>query len=119
MLPVTALTFIAVKFNPTGGQSYIYQVYFYSWLILGLYYLIRRSIARTNRETLLSGALLSFLVPIAQGVVTGNWMWYSLTSGQIDIFIVDLLWLIIALVAFLAYRKSTAFSKNWPRKLSL
>ncbi|MGO1787959.1 MAG: PepSY-associated TM helix domain-containing protein [Sphingobacterium sp.] len=112
MLPVTALTFIAVKFNPTGGQSYIYQVYFYSWLILGLYYLIRRSIARTNRETLLSGALLSFLVPIAQGVVTGNWMWYSLTSGQIDIFIVDLLWLIIALVAFLAYRKSTAFFKK-------
>lgn len=112
MLPVTALTFLAIKCYPAGGQSFIYRVYFYSWLILGVYYLLRGSIARTNRETLLLGALLALLVPVAQGVMTGNWLWHSFLAGQTDIFSIDFLWLMIALLAFLAYRKSRAFFKN-------
>ena len=76
--------------------------------LLGLYYLLQRSIARINREILLLGALLALWVPLTQGLVTGNWMWYALARGQIDIFIIDLLWLIIALLAFIAYRKSRA-----------
>src|SRR5690606_23414668 len=110
--PVTALSFMAIKINPDGGQSYIYRVYFYAWLAFGLYYLLRRSIARTNRETLLSGAVLSLLVPVTQGLVTGNWMWLSFYRGQIDIFMIDFLWLTIAVLAFIGYRKSISFFKN-------
>lgn len=112
LLPVTALSFIAIKINPYGGQSYIYRVYFYAWLAFGLYYLVRRSIARTNRETLLTGAVLSLLVPITQGLATGNWMWLSFYRGQTDIFMIDFLWLTIAVLAFVAYRKSISFFKN-------
>jgi len=109
MLPVTALTFIAIKLSPEVNQDFIYRVYFYSWLVFSLYYTVRRSIRRTNRETLLVGSILAFLVPIVNGFMTGNWIWDTFRNGQQDIFVVDFLWLMIAITGVFAYNKTKKF----------
>ncbi|WP_353130440.1 PepSY-associated TM helix domain-containing protein [Parapedobacter pyrenivorans] len=102
MLPVTALTFIAIKLNPAADQAFIYRVYFYSWLALSLLYVARRNLRVTNKETLLIGALLGLCVPIVNGVKTGNWMWKTYLTGALDIFLIDLLWLVIGIVCLIA-----------------
>lgn len=105
MLPVTALTFIAVKVYPQTDQSFIYSVYFYSWLVLSVFYIIRRDLRATNKETLLLGALLGIVIPIANGIYSGNWIWKTFSSGESDILFFDLLWIAIAIVAFIAFLK--------------
>ncbi len=109
MLPVTALTFIAIKLSPVVNQDFIYRVYFYSWLLFSLYYIIRRSIRRTNRETLLVGSILAFFIPLVNGFMTGNWIWDTFRNGQRDIFVVDFLWLMIGIIGVIAYNKTKKF----------
>ncbi|MDR0264910.1 MAG: PepSY domain-containing protein [Sphingobacterium sp.] len=109
MLPVTALTFIAIKLSPAVNQDFIYRVYFYSWLVFSLYYIVRRSIRRTNRETLLVGSILAFFIPLVNGFMTGNWIWDTFRNGQQDIFAVDFLWLMIGIIGVFAYNKTKKF----------
>ncbi|UIR55982.1 PepSY domain-containing protein [Sphingobacterium sp. SRCM116780] len=112
LLPVTALTFIALKFGTTVDQKFIYTIFFYSWLILTLYYTFRKSINRTNRETLLLGSVLAFFVPIANGWKSNAWIWNSFQQGKTDILLIDLLWLCIAIIGLLAYIKTKKFFRK-------
>lgn len=109
MLPVTAFTFIAIRLSPQVDQTFIYSAYFYSWLVLVIYYTLRKQINRTNRETLLVGSLLSFCVPIVNGLKTGNWFWSTFKDGYTDIFVVDFLWFVIGVIGLIAYFKSKKF----------
>lgn len=99
MLPVTAFTFIAIKIASPVTQEFIYAFYFRSWLIISLYYIIRRNLNRTNRETLFLGAVAAILVPIVNGIKTGCWFWDNFISGKMDLFIVDFLWLLLGIVS--------------------
>ncbi len=112
MLPVSAVTFIWVKFSADVNQSLIYNVYFNLWWIIALYYIIRRNINRTSRETLLLGGICSLLVPIANGVQSNNWMWNTFLHRQLDIFYVDFLWLLIGLISLIAFAKMKNFVKH-------
>lgn len=109
MLPVTALTFIAIKLKSEVNQHFIYSVYFYSWLILTLYYTLRKDINRTNRETLLSGSILAYCIPIVNGVISNNWVWFTISRRHTDILVVDLLWLTIGTIGMIAFIKSKRF----------
>lgn len=105
MFPVTALTFIAVKVNPAVDQTFIYQVYFYSWLLLSIYYIIRKNLNRTNRETLLMGSLFSLAIPVVNGIYSGNWIWKTYATGATDILFIDVFSLSIATVGFISFYK--------------
>lgn len=122
MLPVTALAFLFVKF--TNGifqdkQSSIYWFYFIVWLVFILFFRFMRNNYLTNKCSLLLGSVFGFLVPIANGVVSGNWIWKSYQDNQTDILAVDALWLGIATFSFIAYLKTkpgvkdnSAFTKH-------
>ncbi len=112
MFPVTAATFIAVKLATQVDQPFIYQMYFYSWLLMALFYIGRRSIAKTNLETLLLGSILSLAVPLVNGIKTGNWIWVSYRSGANDILLVDLLWLSLGIVGLLIFKKMLQTAKK-------
>jgi uncharacterized iron-regulated membrane protein len=105
MFPVTAFTFIAVKVSNTVDMDFIFRTYFYSWLIMSVYYIIRKNLGRTNRETLLLGSIFSFLIPFANGIRTGNWIWKTYSTGADDILFVDIFSLCIATVGFICYYK--------------
>lgn len=105
MFPVTAFAFIVIKMNVPVDQAFIYRIYFYSWLALALYYIVRKDLNRTNRETLLLGAILSLCVPVASGLYSGNWPWKTFTEGATDIFFLDLFWTVLAVISFVSYLK--------------
>lgn len=105
MFPVTALTFIAVKIYSEVDMSFIYSTFFYSWLVLSVYYIIRKNLNRTNQETLLLGSLLSLAIPFTNGIYTGNWIWKTFSTGATDIMIIDILSLAIAAVGFISFYK--------------
>ena len=114
MFPVTAITFIAVKVSPAVDMTFIYRVYFYSWLLLSAYYIIRKNLNRTNRETLLLGSVFSLLIPVANGVCTGNWIWKTYSTGATDILFIDLFSLAIAIVGLISFYKIRQKQKLQP-----
>ncbi len=116
MFPVTAMTFIAVKLAPKVDQPFIFHMYFYSWLVLGVFYILRRNIGRTNLETLLIGSILSLAVPMVNGIKTGNWIWVTYRSGAKDILLVDLLWLSLGIIGLLIFKKMLHAAKKESEK---
>lgn len=96
MYPVTALSFIANKVFYPLSQSDIYSVYFISWLLLIILFLLKRDINFTNKWCLISGSILGFMIPIANGICTGNWFWKTFAQDQIQIFFIDVFWIALA-----------------------
>lgn len=107
LYPVTAFSFIAVKvFNDVSDpRSFIYQVFFFSWLALSILFSLRKNNYITNKYTLLSGSLLGFLIPVANGLISKNWIWKTFNEQQLQIFVVDAFWLATSVVALLVYVK--------------
>ncbi|MDM1396818.1 PepSY domain-containing protein [Myroides odoratimimus] len=104
MYPVTALAFIAVKINPTGGQSFVYSFYFWTWLAITILLCIRKSIYKTNRDCLLIGSIIGLFIPIANGIMTGNWIWVSWSKGYHDILLIDLFWIIVPIITLYSWK---------------
>lgn len=103
MYPATAFTFVGVKlfvvdFDPSRMAS-IYHFFFYSWLALSLFFTFKKDNYFTNKYTLLLGSILGFLVPVANGAVSGNWIWNSYLKGYYDIFLIDVLWLVLSVIS--------------------
>lgn len=105
MYPITALTFLAVKANSGTDMSFIYHFYFYGWLLLSVFYVIRKNLKSTTQETILLGSIFSFLIPVANGIYSGNWIWKTYASGATDILIFDLFSLSLALTGFYSFYK--------------
>jgi uncharacterized iron-regulated membrane protein len=99
MYPITALTFIACKLFYPLNQSGIYTVYFVGWLLLTVFFITKRNDAFTNKYCLLSGSFLGFMIPITNGIVTGNWFWYSFIHHQFQLFFVDVFWIFLASIS--------------------
>src|SRR5690606_24175171 len=105
MYPATAFTFVGVKFfvvdfNPSRMDT-IYHFFFYSWLALSLFFTFKRDNYFTNKYTLMLGSILGFVVPLANGLMTGNWIWSSFSQGYYDIFLIDALWLILSMISLI------------------
>ena len=103
LYPITAAIFVAIKvfgdYFPEDRKTFIYQVFFYGWLGLSVLFTALRNNYLTNKLCLLLGAIIGLLVPIANGIVTGNWLWISWEKGYSQIFVVDLFWLLLSLTA--------------------
>jgi uncharacterized iron-regulated membrane protein len=106
MYPITAATFLAVKFYPEQGKTFIYSFYFIGWLLLSLFYIFKKDYRFTNKNSLLLGSIFGFLIPILNGIATKKWFWVSFKEQAYDIFLVDIFWLLIALTTFYAWYKS-------------
>jgi uncharacterized iron-regulated membrane protein len=105
MLPVTAFTMIALLFLKNPGQADIYHWFFYAWLALGGYFVWRKDIALTNRQTLVLSVALCGLLPVLDGAVRHNWFWRTYAQGQFDLLFIDLLFLSLAVISAVALAK--------------
>jgi uncharacterized iron-regulated membrane protein len=117
MLPVTAFTMIVLLFLKNAGQSEIYNWYFYSWLALGVYFIARRDVALTTRQTTILSVVTCFALPVLDGVVRGNWFWNTYSRRAFDILFIDLLFLslaIISVVVLLKVKKAPAAKEAQP-----
>jgi uncharacterized iron-regulated membrane protein len=103
MYPVTAFTFLAVKIglNPedVGRMTFIFQMFFWSWLAVTLLLTFLRDNWLTNRLCLISGGMMGILIPVANGIKTGNWFWESWALGYGDVFLIDVFWLGLGIIS--------------------
>lgn len=109
MFPVTAAAFIVAILVPHQfdeiKQTILYSFYFGSWLLVSVFFVWREDNFTTNKYTLLSGAIIGMMVPVTNGITTGNWLWVCLAGQRIDLFVVDFLWVLISIAAFYAVSK--------------
>jgi len=96
MYPITALAFIGSKIFYPLNQSDLFKIYFGGWLILTIFFIIKKNDAFTNKCCLISGSILGFLIPITNGIVSGNWFWNSFMENKIQIFFIDVFWIFLA-----------------------
>lgn len=99
MLPVTAFTFIVILFLGKATQSDIYHWYFYSWLALSVYFIARRDLTITNKQTLILSVITCFLVPVFHGILRNNWIWNTFSRQAFDLLFIDLLFLALAIIS--------------------
>ncbi|CAA9194696.1 hypothetical protein FLA105534_00271 [Flavobacterium bizetiae] len=96
MYPITALTFIVTKIFYPLSQNNLFLVYFGGWLVLAIFFIFKKNDAFTNKFCLISGSILGFLIPVTNGIVTGNWFWHSFMHNQIQVFFIDVFWIVLA-----------------------
>ncbi|SHF97584.1 PepSY-associated TM helix domain-containing protein [Flavobacterium defluvii] len=97
--PVTALSFIGTKIFYPLSQSNLFSLYFGGWLLLTIFFIIKKNDAFTNKFCLISGSILGFLIPITNGIVSGNWFWNSFMEHRIQIFFIDVFWIALASIS--------------------
>ncbi|TYP98142.1 PepSY-associated transmembrane protein [Tenacibaculum adriaticum] len=112
MYPITALSFIAVKVFQPVSQSFIYSFYFIGWLLLTVFFILKKDHNFTNKYNLLLGSIFGLLVPITNGLTTGNWIWKTFANQQHQILFVDLFWLFLASATLYVYFKLTKKYNN-------
>lgn len=109
LLPVIALFFIVMKLLPTGYQTQkmkiLYNGFFTVWLILSVLFYLKKDNYFVNKAALLIIVVLGFLIPITNGIVSNNWMWNTYANKHYHVFLVDVLWLIIAIVAGFVFKR--------------
>ena len=96
MYPITALAFIVTKIFYPLTQNDLYWVYFGGWLILTIFFILKKNDTFTNKFCLISGSILGFLIPITNGIVSGNWFWTSFIENKIQVFFIDAFWIVLA-----------------------
>lgn len=119
MLPVTAFCMTALLFLNKPGQPDIYHWYFYPWLALSVYFLIRRNLALVNRQSLFLSALTCFLLPLADGIVRGNWFWNTFTRNAYDILFIDVLFFCLSTMSGLVLWKMEQKKRIQPPSVPL
>ncbi|PAM92303.1 hypothetical protein B4N84_26230 [Flavobacterium sp. IR1] len=99
MYPITALAFIGSKIFYPLSQSNLFTLYFGGWLILAVFFIIKKNDAFTNKFCLISGSILGFLIPITNGIVSGTWFWTSFLQNHTQVFFIDVFWIALASIS--------------------
>ncbi len=103
MFPATAFTFLTVKLfvssYDASRMDLIYHLFFYSWLALIVFFTFKRDNYLTNKGCLILGAGLGILVPVANGMISKNWLWQTFSQSHFDIFFIDAFWVMLSFVS--------------------
>lgn len=109
MYPVTAFSFCMVKWLGSevieNRRAFIYDWFFWPWLTLSLFFVFMRNDRLTTKASLWLGSIIGFLVPVANGLVSGNWLWVTLQKGYSQIFVVDLFWILLSITSLFVLLK--------------
>jgi len=119
MLPVTAFCMIALLVLDKPAQTDIYHWYFYPWLALSVYFLIRKNLALVNRQSLVLSVVTCFLLPVVDGAVRGNWFWNTLRREAYDILFIDVLFLCLSILSGLVLWKMEQKKRSQSNAVSL
>ncbi len=101
LFPAFAIIFLANKMVPIdldGRAGLVNRIFFLSWLGLTIVGLFWNKYAQINRNYLMVGGFLALLVPIANGIATGGWIWHTLSQYPWVAYI-DIFWIIAGLTA--------------------
>jgi uncharacterized iron-regulated membrane protein len=102
MYPITALAFIGTKLFYPLSQSNLFTLYFGGWLLLAIFFILKKNDGFTNKFCLISGSILGFLIPITNGIISGTWFWSSFVQNHIQVFFIDVFWIVLASITLYA-----------------
>lgn len=97
LFPATAVLFNA-ELALGGGESHISRVnsaFFLSWLLLTIAGIWTGNERKLTRFYLISGGILSVLIPVTNGLMTGDWLWSDVQS---NVKATDIFWLITGII---------------------
>ena len=104
MFPIIAFSFIVSKLLPEELVEHrkiiLSSVFFGGWLLLSIFFWMKKDNYFTNKFTLLSGGILGFCVPLVSGVYAGNWPWFTFMHNHPGVLFIDLLWIGLSALAF-------------------
>ncbi|WP_417444689.1 PepSY-associated TM helix domain-containing protein [Joostella sp.] len=112
MYPITALSFIVVKVFHPINQTQLYQFYFIGWLLISVFFILKKNLYFTNKYSLISGSIIGFLIPICNGLVTKEWFWTAFINGNYQAFFIDVFWIVLATITLLVSFKLKPEEKN-------
>lgn len=103
LIPVIALGLICSKFLPenlgTIKMTIVYVIFFTFWVALSVFFILKKDFKFTNRTSLLLSAIFFLLLPIVNGLTSGNWLWITFNSVLKEIFISDILFIAIGTIS--------------------
>ncbi|MEM7110275.1 MAG: PepSY-associated TM helix domain-containing protein, partial [Bacteroidota bacterium] len=120
MFPAFAIIFLANKLVPIdleGRVDLVNQIFFLGWLGLTILGSFWNNYSKQNRNYLLIGGVLALAVPMANGLVTGDWFWQVLQTLP-RVAGVDLFWLFAGATAIVLVTTVLKVSEgsNQPQK---
>lgn len=107
MFPALALIFLAnitVPMDFPNRAEVVNTIFFLGWLLLAVLGLFWNNYAQLNRNFIVIGSILGVLIPLANGVFTGDWLWKTFYQHQIYVYAVDITWLLIGVFGLLIYK---------------
>ncbi|MEM9866790.1 MAG: hypothetical protein AAF765_03800, partial [Bacteroidota bacterium] len=107
LFPALALIFLANKAVPLDLEDrvfYVNSIFFSGWLVLTIIGLFWNNYRKLNRNYVFLGSLSGLLIPIANGWVTGDWIWKAIADKQHFVYSVDITWLVIGISGLLISR---------------
>lgn len=117
LFPAVAVLFSAELVIPEG-ENHVFvvrTVFFVSWLVLSITGIFFRTVSRMTWFCLVSGGLLSLLVPFANGFVTGDWIFSALSKDLYYVAITDIFWLLAGFAALgisIVMKQGRSFQKE-------
>ncbi|WP_103071400.1 PepSY-associated TM helix domain-containing protein [Aquimarina sediminis] len=122
LFPVIAFSFVLAKILPLDLAAQKYSIYhatfFGLWLILFAFFRLKRDNYFTNKYTLLIGSVFGFLVPIANGIFSENWIWNTYLNKEYEILLIDLFWIFLSAIAlFIALKSKRKHPKDLYKKI--
>ena len=116
MYPMVALEFILVKAFSPAGKSFIYQTFFIGWLLLSVFFILKKDNTFIIKLVLRLGGIFGLFIPIANGVMSGNWLWVSWQNQLHQMLFIEVFWLTLAGLSFISASKIRILSRNLPRQ---
>ncbi|MEA5426698.1 PepSY-associated TM helix domain-containing protein [Arcicella lustrica] len=113
LFPATAILFMAERFIPITLSNHSFWVntsFFSSWLLLMILGLFWKNESLLTKRFLYINGFLSLIVPISNGISTGDWFWKMLVNQQFYVAAVDIFWLLTALISIVL--ASTILNKS-------
>jgi uncharacterized iron-regulated membrane protein len=104
LFPAVAMLFIAELMVPDSTDHVFYTrtLFFISWLVFTATGLFIKNEIRITQLYLFLGGTFSLLVPITNGIMTGDWIWVALQKGNQLVAVTDLCWLTTGATALFA-----------------
>jgi hypothetical protein len=78
-----------VPIDLEGRTFYVNSIFFLGWLILLITGLFWDNYSKLNKNYIVIGSVLCLLIPVANGIFTGDWIWRTLINQQYYVFSVD------------------------------
>jgi uncharacterized iron-regulated membrane protein len=96
LFPAVAILFSAELAIPDTIDHVFYTrtAFFVSWLLFTIIGLFAKNEIRITQLYLFLGGILSMLVPVVNGVMTGDWIWIAMQKGYHFVAVTDFCWFV-------------------------